>query len=418
LTQLRRNAAIRIAGISVILALLTSITSWLVAREKAEVGVVSLVTEEAHRILLDRKAIDLSSDDAKINASKAAQILSDTLFDIAEIHSPNGEKLAESTSFNGSQIKPFLPSHHSSKYMTSYYEIILLPRDQWVLRVFIPLIDRSLGGVVTGYIEGIRVIPDRQKHEILNSSLTTSLMVSLATLICGVVVYPVVYAFSIDSENKTKEMLASNLSMMDVLGRAIAKRDSATGSHNYRVAWVAANIADRMSISDSEIESLILGSFLHDVGKIGIPDAILLKPGKLTESELVIMRTHVQQGIDIVDGMTWLDGAKDVVGGHHEKWNGTGYPNRLAGKSIPLNARIFAVADVFDALCSKRPYKESMDFKSVMALMITESGSHFDPDVIEAFIPISESIFERFFGENEDDARALLEERISRHFGM
>lgn len=88
LTQLRRNAAIHIAGISVILALLTSITSWLVAREKVEVGVVSLVTEEAHRILLDRKAIDLSSDDTKINASKAPQIFSDTLFDIAEIHSP------------------------------------------------------------------------------------------------------------------------------------------------------------------------------------------------------------------------------------------------------------------------------------------------------------------------------------------
>jgi HD-GYP domain-containing protein (c-di-GMP phosphodiesterase class II) len=146
--------------------------------------------------------------------------------------------------------------------------------------------------------------------------------------------------------------------MMEALGRAIAKRDSDTGAHNYRVAWIAARIAERLGLSGSAMQALIAGSFLHDVGKIGIPDAILLKPGRLDEQEMDTMRTHVAQGEEIVTGMGWLDGAQAVVAAHHEKWNGSGYPRGLAGEAIPLAARIFAVADVFDALCSKRPYKE------------------------------------------------------------
>lgn len=106
--------------------------------------------------------------------------------------------------------------------------------------------------------------------------------------------------------------------MMESLGRAIAKRDSDTGAHNYRVAWIAAGIAEAMGLSGSAMQALIAGSFLHDVGKIGIPDAILLKPGKLDENEFVIMRTHVEQGEQIVTGMGWLDGANAVVAGHHE----------------------------------------------------------------------------------------------------
>lgn len=100
-----------------------------------------------------------------------------------------------------------------------------------------------------------------------------------------------------------------------------------------------------------------------------IPDAILLKPGKLDDAEMEIMRTHVAQGEEVVTGMGWLDGANAVVAGHHEKWNGSGYPRQLKAEQIPLAARIFAVADVFDALCSKRPYKEPMGFEAVMAIL-------------------------------------------------
>jgi HD-GYP domain-containing protein (c-di-GMP phosphodiesterase class II) len=130
------------------------------------------------------------------------------------------------------------------------------------------------------------------------------------------------------------------------------------------------------------------------------------------------MRTHVDQGEAIVTGMGWLDGANEVVAAHHEKWNGTGYPRQLAGATIPLAARIFAVADVFDALCSKRPYKEPMGFEAAMAILEKDTGSHFDPSVMAVFRPMALEIFDRLANSSENDARQLLEDRIRRHFEM
>jgi hypothetical protein len=161
----------------------------------------------------------------------------------------------------------------------------------WALRVFVPLrnseIDLSLP--VTGYFEGVRVMPAWQHDQIIKDSLTAVLMVCLASLLCGAALYPVVVHLSADNERKAREVLDSHISMMEALGRAIAKRDSDTGAHNYRVAWIAAGIAERMGVTGSDMQALIAGSFLHDVGKIGIPDAILLKPGKLDDAEFEIM---------------------------------------------------------------------------------------------------------------------------------
>ncbi len=208
----------------------------------------------------------------------------------------------------------------------------------------------------------------------------------------------------------------SHISMMEALGRAIAKRDSDTGVHNYRVAWIAARIAERMGFTGITMQALIAGSFLHDVGKIGIPDAILLKPGKLNEAEWITMRSHVTQGEEIVSGMGWLDGASAIVAGHHEKWDGSGYPRGLQGEQIPLEARIFCVADVFDALCSKRPYKEAMGFDAAMQILERDTGSHFDPEVMDLFRTMALEIYNRLAHITEEDARQLLKERIQKHF--
>jgi len=206
--------------------------------------------------------------------------------------------------------------------------------------------------------------------------------------------------------------------MMEALGRAIAKRDSDTGAHNYRVAWIAARIAEEMGVEGSAMQSLIAGSFLHDVGKIGIPDAILLKPGRLDETEMAIMRTHVTLGEEIVRGMGWLDGAHEVVAAHHEKWDGSGYPRGLRAEAIPLAARIFAVADVFDALCSKRPYKEPLPFEQVLVMIQADSGRHFDPAVVSTFCKIADEIRARLVDGSETTARTLLEACIRRHFAI
>jgi HD-GYP domain-containing protein (c-di-GMP phosphodiesterase class II) len=416
----QKRTAIRIAAVSILLASLASPVAWLVARENAEEGIVSLAIEESGRMLHHHNAVHLSGPDAIEHATAAAKTIAGGLFDIAEIYDSQGKKLAESLTQEGESIESSLPKHGAPNYVAESYESLKLPGDLWVLRVFVPLRDSAtdMSRPITGYFEGVRVVPKWQSEQIFSSSLSIALMVCLASLLCGAVLYPVVVRLSADNERKGREVLDSHISMMEALGRAIAKRDSDTGAHNYRVAWISASIAEQMGIAGSAMQSLIAGSFLHDVGKIGIPDAILLKPGKLDEAEFVIMRTHVAQGEEIVTGMGWLDGANAVVAGHHEKWNGSGYPRRLEGENIPLSARIFAVADVFDALCSKRPYKEPMGFDAAMAILDKDTGSHFDPGVMAVFRPMARPIFDRLVSCSERDTKKLLEERVRQHFEM
>lgn len=414
----QKRAAIRIALVSVLLASVASPVSWFVSREKAEESIVSLAIEESGRLLHHYDAINLSGPNASEQATIAAKIIAGGLFDIAEIYNSDGHKLAESVTGDGDAVESALPSHGEPTYTSASYENIELPGGQWVLRVFVPLrsSEKDTSGPITGYFEGVRVVPAWQREQVFSSALTVAIMVGFASLLCGLVLYPVVVHLSADNERKSREVLDSHISMMESLGRAIARRDSDTGAHNYRVAWIAACIAERMGLKGGAMQALIAGSFLHDVGKIGIPDAILLKPGKLDDQEFAIMRTHVEQGEQIVTGMGWLDGANAVVAAHHEKWNGSGYPRRLQGEAIPLAARIFAVTDVFDALCSKRPYKEPMGFDAAMAILERDTGTHFDPSVMAVFRPMASEIFNRLENIVESDARQLLEERVRQHF--
>ena len=416
----QRRTAIRIAAVSILLASLASPIAWYVARESAEESIVSLAIEESGRLLHHFNAIDMNGPNAAEHAAIAAKTISGGMFDIAEIYNSKGQKLAESLTKEGAAVESSLPHHGTPDYTAASYVSLRLSGGLWVLRVFVPLRDSAtdMSLPITGYFEGVRVVPTWQQDQIFNNSWTVALMVGLAALLCGVALYPVVVHLSADNDRKAREVLDSHISMMEALGRAIAKRDSDTGAHNYRVAWIAASIAERMGVVGSAMQALIAGSFLHDVGKIGIPDAILLKPGKLDDGEFVIMRTHVAQGEEIVTGMGWLDGANAVVAAHHEKWNGAGYPRQLKGEDIPLSARIFAVADVFDALCSKRPYKEPMGFDAAMAILEKDTGSHFDPAVMAVFRPMARATFERLANISEDDARQLLEDRVRQHFDM
>ena len=412
-----RRTAIRIAAVSTLLAAVASPLAWFSTQESEEESIVALAMEESRHLLDFNKAVSLDDAEARQHAEQAARTIANGLFDIAEIYSRDGLKLAEALSDEGEEVEALMPKHGKPLYAEASYESLHMASDRWVLRVFVPL--REVGkSEISGYFEGVRVVPEWQKAQIFSNSLFYALMVGLASLLCGAALYPVMVHLSADNERKAREVLDSHISMMEALGRAIAKRDSDTGAHNYRVAWIASRIAGEMGLVGKEMQSLIAGSFLHDVGKIGIPDAILLKPGKLDEAEFAIMRTHVVQGEEIVRGMGWLDGAHEVVAGHHEKWNGTGYPRQLAGEAIPLAARIFAVADVFDALCSKRPYKEPMPFARTMTILEQDTGSHFDPAVMQVFQPMAQEIYDCLLNAGEEETRLLLEERVRKYFGM
>ncbi|MBF0139735.1 MAG: HD domain-containing protein [Magnetococcales bacterium] len=420
MNKFRKNAALRIAFVSILLSSIASPISWFVAREHAEESIVSQAIEETDRLLHHQDAINLSGKNAVDHAMLAAKTIAGGLFDIAEIYNKEGLKLAESMTKEGVAIENHLPKHGKPSYTTASYESMEVLENSWIMRVFVPLRNtaKDLSEPITGYFEGVRVVPAWQKDMIFENSLISALMIGLASLLCGASIYPVVIYLAADNERKAREVLDSHISMMEALGRAIAKRDSDTGAHNYRVAWIAACIAERMGLTGKSMQSLIAGSFLHDVGKIGIPDAILLKPDKLNSDEMNIMRTHVEQGMQIVSGMGWLDEAGNVVAAHHEKWDGTGYPHKLKGEAIPLAARIFAVADVFDALSSKRPYKQPMQFDVVKGILEKDTGSHFDPSVMEIFQTMAHNIFYRLEKCTETEARELLEDRVRKHFGL
>lgn len=188
--------------------------------------------------------------------------------------------------------------------------------------------------------------------------------------------------------------------MITFMAEVVENRDDNTGGHIRRTAEYVACIAKEMKrqgiysdiLTDSYIRDMVVAAPLHDIGKIHIPDAVLNKPGKLTEEEFEVMKTHTTAGEELLTHAeaelgksAYLNTAVEMAAYHHEWWNGKGYPYGISGKEIPLCARIMAVADVFDALTSKRCYKNAMPFEKAYAIIREESGTHFDPAVVEAF---------------------------------
>jgi len=210
-------------------------------------------------------------------------------------------------------------------------------------------------------------------------------------------------------------LLDANLETLQGFGSAIAKRDSDTDAHNFRVTIYAVKLAESMGLNASMIRTLIKGAFLHDVGKIGIRDHILLKPGRLDPDEFEIMKTHVRHGLDIVNNCHWLRDASEVVGNHHEKFDGSGYYQALKGEDIPITARIFAIVDVFDALTSERPYKKPLSLEEAMDIVLSGAGQHFDPEVLQHFDSIALALHQDF-AHDENRARSELAQIIRHYF--
>jgi len=171
--------------------------------------------------------------------------------------------------------------------------------------------------------------------------------------------------------------------------RALDLRDHETEGHTQRVAEMTVRLASAIEIPESDWIHIRRGALLHDIGKMGIPDEILLKPGKLTEAEWVEMRRHPQYAYEMLHPIAYLRPALDIPFYHHEKWNGTGYPLHLKGEAIPLSARLFAVVDVWDALCSDRPYRKACSRSEVLNYFHEQIGEHFDPQIVKVFLDLA-----------------------------
>jgi len=193
---------------------------------------------------------------------------------------------------------------------------------------------------------------------------------------------------------RTQAIHDTRLKVVRQLGRAAEYRDNETGLHIVRMSKIAVLLAKAVGVDDSQCELMLHAVPMHDIGKIGIPDHILLKPGKLDLDEFEIMKTHVQIGADILSGDSsdLMMMAHKIALTHHEKWNGQGYPNSLKGEEIPLIGRIAALADVFDALTSERAYKKSWPIDDAVTYIKDQRGLNFDPVLVDLFIQNIEEI--------------------------
>ncbi|MGA3037592.1 MAG: two-component system response regulator [Vulcanimicrobiaceae bacterium] len=202
----------------------------------------------------------------------------------------------------------------------------------------------------------------------------------------------------------TREIALRERETINRLSRAAEFRDNETGMHIVRMGRFAQVIGRALGLGESEAELLLLAAPMHDIGKVATPDAILLKPGKLTPDEWTIMKQHTTAGYEILkdSASTMLQKGAEIALTHHEKWDGSGYPNGIAGDAIPISGRICAISDVFDALTSVRPYKPAWPAEQAIIHIHQSSGTHFDPDLVK--------VFERVLPEI-NDIRAQLTDR-------
>ncbi len=219
--------------------------------------------------------------------------------------------------------------------------------------------------------------------------------------------------------NQMLEALYQNYrATLRALAGALEARDFETAGHSDRVVAYSLRLGRELGLAHKELIALEQGALLHDIGKIGVRDSILLKCGALTEPEWEEMREHISYGLRIISGIDFLSGASPVVGEHHEKYDGSGYPSGLQGTMIHINARIFAVADAFDAITSDRPYRKAASYDTARVEIVANSGQHFDPEVVKAFLAVPESDWSeiRKIAVSEDYIEHIIDRREIRSF--
>jgi HD-GYP domain-containing protein (c-di-GMP phosphodiesterase class II) len=302
---------------------------------------------------------------------------------------------------------------HSPETAALWSEAVVIA-DVLSVHAVLPL---EAAGQKNGGLAEIVFVPAPSVLAAMNrKSLLSASIVVLITLATTSLLYPVVLRLTNRLVSFSRNMQAANFETLSLLGCVVAKRDSDTDEHNDRVTLYALRMGEALKLSREQMRALTKGAFLHDVGKIAIRDDILLKPGRLTREEYEIMKTHVRHGLDVIDRASWLHDAREVVGGHHEKYDGEGYPGGLEGTDIPLTARVFAVADVFDALTSRRPYKAPLSCAEALGILNRRRGKHFDPEVVDLFSGMAKSLFEQYAHKAGNDLKAELIDMSWRYF--
>lgn len=368
-------------------------------------------------ILSDEFNYDLTQLDAaaQLHLTNLAQQLVSKHFLIVELYDLNKQLRVEAIRPGEEATESWIDQHrHQFPRRGEFTHEFHFIGKKLIIVVLVPI--KGSEHMPAGYFEGIYQVDEKTMDTITSELMRTVLFVSISITFTTLLMYPIIMTLNRGLLRLSDDLLMGNLELMNVLGCAIAERDSDTNTHNYRVTYYALRLGETVGLKRSEIRNLIMGAFLHDVGKIGIRDPILLKPGKLTPQEFEVMKTHVLLGVDILKQSSWISGARDVVEFHHEKYDGSGYPKGLKGDAIPLNARIFAIADVFDALTSERPYKTSWSIDEAINLIVQKSNRHFDPQLVNVFIRIVPAIYHELYNLEEKHMVNMIQHCIAHHF--
>jgi len=383
--------------------------------ERIDDYVLGLALAEADKLTASGASLLNRKDASSLSRLQAgAEALVRDRFIVVELYDRDTRKIVEATNPAFEWIEQSLKlGGHGFPRGKAIYEKHWI-KDELVLQVLLPVGHASAAD--HGYFEGVYRVDEPTRDEIKGRIFEVLVITLIGVLATTLLLYPIILTLNRDVLRFSRELLKGNIELMEVLGSAIAKRDSDTNVHNYRVTIYALRLAETLRMAVEQMRDLIAGAFLHDVGKIGISDGILLKPGRLDAEEFRIMQTHVALGGDILAKSKWLQSARAVVECHHEKFDGSGYPSGLSGSDIPLAARIFAVVDVFDALTSKRPYKEPLPRGEALAILRRDAGSHFDPHVVEAFCAIADALHEEIAATPDTGVEAMLAAMIERYF--
>ena len=416
--HVHRKLIIRLLLAWILLSVLIGAAVFFLEMRKIDAYVVALASEESRDFEKDHSKFLNNPDQLHLERlrEETRKHIKDEHFIAVKLYNRDRELIVEASHPAALLIANKISSHRLDIALIDdvHFQRFYGNGGQIFVIVHIPL--KTTGRETDGYFEGVYKADPRTMAEIKNRILLSLLQVVVIIFFTALAIYPIVLFLNRGLIRMTGDLYHANVGMLKVLGGAIAKRDSDTNIHNYRVTIYAVRLAEAVGLKRENIAGLIKGSFLHDVGKIAISDRILLKPGKLTDEEMAIMKTHVRHGVDIVGHYGWLKDSADVVRYHHEKFDGSGYEAGLKGHDIPINARIFAVADVFDALTSRRPYKEPFDLETAMRILMESRGSHFDPTLIDAFARIAGSLYGEISGADDKLLENRLDGLIDRYF--
>ncbi len=401
-----------------LLSLLIGTLIFYLSMKKVDVFVANLAEKESRTFSSKEISTflnmptDLDKDALKINVERR---LTKSHFIVAELYNLDKEKVVEIVKSGYQSIEDEINEHKHDSYLSDLMRRkAFLINSRIYLQIFTPLMIGSSTKI--GFFEGIYEVDEETMSNITGEMSRSFLEVVFAILATTIVLYPVIISLNRDLVQHTKNLVRANIETLKVLGSAIAKRDGDTSEHNFRVTLYAIRLAETIGIKRKNIQGIIKGAFLHDVGKIAISDTILLKPMKLTPEEFITMQSHVLHGLDIIKEDNSLRDGSDVVRCHHEKFDGSGYPVGLKGDDIPISAKIFTICDVFDALASKRPYKEPFPLEKVIRILQEESGIRFDPEILVQFIQSAPSFYSEIALSDEETLHKMLDQSILEYF--